>query len=263
MDQTTTFPIVTTLYNSYYGGGACGEDVVSSQTALVSLPWPTGIAFDFAFCGACYLFTGPNGKTSTVKVFDWAPGTGSIVQQRWTLNGYANGPYPTIGCTGGQCNVTVQMVPCPLSGSGTLQLDFNKYNNGYTILVTPRNQLVAIYNCSLTDSVTGANPIWLEHTQAAYVLPNRKVNVPFTLTFYAVTGETITTTVAGLPAGQWPQSNLGSTQSITTSVQFSKTYTGSPAPPPSPSSSSSGSAAGTLVASAALLASAIVAALSL
>jgi len=89
---------------------------------------------------------------------------------------------------------------------------------------------VAIYNCSLTDALTGNTPLWLTpHTQAAYVLGNRKVNVPFNLTFYAITGETVTTTVLGVPTpGTWPSSDLGSTVSISTNVQFTKDYYGVP-----------------------------------
>ena len=86
-------------------------------------------------------------------------------------------------------------MPCPVQGN--LIVEFNQYNNGYYILATPRNHATAIYRCTLSDSTT-TKPLELSHTQAAYVIGDRKVVVPFTLTFYSVTGETVNVTVTGV-----------------------------------------------------------------
>eukprot|EP01117_Protostelium_nocturnum_P016684 TRINITY_DN6668_c0_g1_i1.p1 TRINITY_DN6668_c0_g1~~TRINITY_DN6668_c0_g1_i1.p1 ORF type:complete len:484 (+),score=112.90 TRINITY_DN6668_c0_g1_i1:40-1452(+) len=223
--QTNSHSVVTTHYDSYYGGGACGENPASSDTELVAIPWDDKASpFDFAFCGTCYEFTGPSGKR-VVKIFDWQE---SSIDTRWVINGYKNGPYPSIGCSGGECNVKIKLVPCPVSGN--IFLDFNEWNNGYYILVTPRNQKVAVYKVTLTDERTGNTPIVLEHTQAAYVLGNRQVKVPFTLNLYSVTGEVVSVVVTGVPSsGSWPSNNLGSTHSYPTSVQFSQDYVSNPA----------------------------------
>jgi len=223
--QASQFSIATTLYNSFYGGGACGENPSGSETDLMAMPWPNS-QYDFAFCGACYLVTGPSGS-STVKIFDWGPGSGTIYQQRWVLNGYNGGPYPSIGCTGGNCNVKMQLVTCPVTGD--IILDFNQYNNGYYILVYPRNKFTAVYKMTHNDSTTGVGKVnAMDHSsQTNYVLANYHVLVPFTLTMYSITGEVVSYTVTGLGSvGYWPSGDLGSTVSVTTNVQFSKTYTG-------------------------------------
>eukprot|EP01117_Protostelium_nocturnum_P010069 TRINITY_DN3593_c0_g1_i3.p1 TRINITY_DN3593_c0_g1~~TRINITY_DN3593_c0_g1_i3.p1 ORF type:complete len:298 (-),score=59.74 TRINITY_DN3593_c0_g1_i3:206-1099(-) len=227
VDQSKQFSVVTTRYNDYYGNngvsGACAVPNSATDTALVALPWDDKKSpFDFAFCGACYEVEGPSGK-AVAKVFDWQE---SSLDTRWVLNGMNGGPYPSIGCTGGQCNIKAKLVPCPETQN--IRLDFNEWNNGYYILVAPVFHKIAIYKVTLTDSKT-TSPITLKHDQASYVLGDRQVVVPFTLTLYAVNGESVSVVVTGIPsAGTWPQggNNLGRTVSYPTNVQFTGTYTG-------------------------------------
>jgi len=221
--------ITTTLYNTYYGGGACGLNPSNSETDLVAMPWPNS-NFDFAFCGACYQFTGPNNGSSTVKVFDWGSGSSaSIYDQQWVLNGYpGNSPYNNIGCTGGSCDVTIQLVPCPVTGG--IVLEFNQYNNAYYILVNLVNIYTPVMACNHSDATTPAGTAnVMTHDQASYVWGNYLVILPFNLTCQTIVGEILQFQVTGLPGvsgGGWPSGDLGSTASVTTNVQSRVDFSG-------------------------------------
>jgi len=85
----------------------------------------------------------------------------------------------------------------------------------------------------LTDSRTGNKSIPLIRSGPTggsgcnFVLGDRQVVVPFTLTIQALTGEIMSFNVTGVPsAGTWPKGNLGYTYSYNTDVQFSTGYNG-------------------------------------
>jgi len=221
--------ITITNYPNYYGGGACGlvVDAASNVTGYVAISWPNNGYF--AYCGSCFSFTGPNSNTALAKVFDWGQSGSNIYNgNAWVLNAFpGNSPWNVIGCSGGTCKVTVQLQTC--QNTGDIELDFDKYNNGYTILVNPRNQNAAFYKCSHNDTTSG-NINWMTHTQAAYVLGNYHVVLPFTLTFYTIVGEVITYEITGLPGvpGGWPSANLNTTVTIATNKQTTLGYPGTP-----------------------------------
>lgn len=249
------------------GAASMALDPADASYPVAALGWPSATSpFPWGFSQTCFALTGsrdgpwPAGKNLNVgpiytQLYDWAPITpGSPNTMAIMFDPYQDVCKPVWNITASAwptCYIWAQLVECPAKASlnsGKIIMDFNQYNNGYTILVSFRNSRLGLASVRLTDSVNATTPIsFAARTGASFILGDRKVNLPFTLYIKAINGEELTYTVQssqGYPSsGVWGPSNFGVTYSISTNLQYSTNYDCVVVPTEAPTGSPTGSSA--------------------
>jgi hypothetical protein len=189
------FTATTSFDSTPYGpnDGDCQQENQLDQFDWLAPTLFNGASPDGNQCGMCYLVYGPAGPnvTQILRVIDFC--SPPACTDDFTFSQPA---YQAIGCKGGTCTVTMQVVNCDVSirYGGKIALYFDVNNGGGYLSVNPLNILVRVEQMDLiyqgtTYSLDHSDPYlgWARGWANSKV----QINGPFNLTMTSTEGETL------------------------------------------------------------------------